>query len=88
EDEIAAGLQRTRIECEAIRSLLDRRNELRGRLDAYRAKAAGIGHSEDLELERLFGVAHELLWTAPCDLPAATRALARYQQAVSGRKHG
>ena len=88
EDEIAAGLQRTRIECEAIGSLLDRRNELRGRLDAYRAKAAGIGHSEDLELERLFGVAHELLWTAPCDLPAATRALARYQQAVSGRKHG
>lgn len=86
EREAAGEVQRLRAEREAIGSLLERRNELRGRLDAYRAKAAGIGHSEDRELERLHGVAHDLLWTAPCDLAAATRALARYQHAVSARE--
>lgn len=91
ERDVARAIDHVRTEQDAIGSLLDRRDELRGRLDAYRAKAAGIGHSEDRELDRLFGAAHELLWTAPCDLPAATRALARYQQEVSARegaRHG
>lgn len=86
EREAASTIERVLVERDAIGSLLARRDELRGRLGAYQAKAAGIGHSEDRELERLFDAAHELLWTAPCNLAAATRALARYQQAVSARE--
>jgi chromosome segregation ATPase len=68
----------------AVRTgLLDRRAELRGRLDAYRAKAARHGRAEDLELGALHTRAYELLYTAPCDLAAATRAVNRYQQAVT-----
>jgi len=86
EHEVADTQQAVRAERDAIGGLLGRRNELRGRLDAYRAMAAGIGHSEDRELSQLFDAAQVLLWTAPCDLAAATRALARYQQAVKARE--
>jgi hypothetical protein len=63
--------------------LLDRRSELRGRLDAYRAKAARRGRAEDLELSDLHTRAYDLLYTSPCDLAAATRAVNLYQQAVT-----
>ncbi|HET9138753.1 hypothetical protein [Actinophytocola sp.] len=63
--------------------LLDRRLELRGRLDAYRAKAARLGRAEDLDLAALHGAAHDLLYTRPTDLAAATVAVNRYQQAVT-----
>jgi len=68
------------------RELLDRRAELRGRLDAYRIKAARLGHSEDPALTDLHRRAHDLLWHAPCDLAAATRALNAYQRAISDRE--
>jgi uncharacterized protein YicC (UPF0701 family) len=70
----------------AFGGLLDRRAELRGRLEAYQVKAARLGYAEDLALQELHTAAHELLFTAPCDLPAATRALNRYQQALQGRE--
>jgi hypothetical protein len=66
----------------AYTGLLDRRAELRGRLDAYQAKAARLGRAEDLDLTALHRQAHDLLFTAPCDLAAATVAVNRYQQAV------
>ncbi len=69
----------------AISGLLDRRAELRGRLEAYQVKAARLGHAEDAELATLHGEAHRILFTAPCDLPAATRALNRYRQAIQDR---
>ncbi|WP_243773227.1 hypothetical protein [Actinomadura barringtoniae] len=62
--------------------LLDRRGELRGRLEAYRAKAGRLGFAEDELLTRLHGEARELLWTAPCDLRRATAAVAEYQRAL------
>ncbi|MBB5433940.1 hypothetical protein [Nocardiopsis composta] len=62
--------------------LLARRAELRGRLDAYRMKAVRLGRAEDPEAARLLRAAHDLLWTAPCDLDAADAALAAYQRAV------
>ncbi|WP_211768598.1 hypothetical protein [Kutzneria sp. CA-103260] len=68
------------------RELLDRRAELRGRLDAYRIKAARLGHSEDPALTNLHRQAQDLLWHAPCDLAAATRALNAYQRAISDRE--
>jgi hypothetical protein len=73
-------------ECRALvanlAGLLDRRTELRGRLEAYRAKATRLGHAESATLSALHRAAHDVLFTAPCDLPEATRAVGRYQQAV------
>ncbi|GAA4822237.1 hypothetical protein GCM10023201_05150 [Actinomycetospora corticicola] len=65
-----------------LAGLLDRRAELRGRLGALRAKAAARGRSEDLDLDARYTRAHDLLWTAPCDLAAATVAVRAYQRAL------
>lgn len=79
------ALDGARTALRAITGLLDRRAELRGRLEAYQVKAARLGHAEDGELSRLHDEAHRLLFTAPCDLAAATRALNRYRQAIQDR---
>jgi len=60
------------------------RDELRGLLGAYKAKAARLGAVEDPGLAERYDRARDLLWTAPCDLPAAEAAVAGYQQAVLG----
>ncbi|RZU48506.1 hypothetical protein EV385_0223 [Krasilnikovia cinnamomea] len=65
------------------RGLLATRNELRGRLDAYQAKAARRGLAEDPTLTPLTETARAALWTAPCDLSAARTAVAAYQDAVT-----
>jgi hypothetical protein len=83
EKETDAALQHARTTAETISGLMERRDELRGRLEAYRAKAGRLGRSEDLELSRLYERARELLWTAPCDLRQATQALAGYQRALT-----
>lgn len=66
-------------------ALLGRRAELRGRLDAYKVKAARSRLAEDPEITRYYQQAHDLLWTVPCDLRSATRALNRYQQAIAAK---
>jgi hypothetical protein len=63
--------------------MLAARNELRGRLDAYRAKALRRGLGEDADLTPLAEAAHAALFTAPCDLDAARRALDAYQDALT-----
>jgi hypothetical protein len=68
----------------AADGLLHRRSELRGRLDAYRAKAARLGLIEHSELSARHRTARELLYTSPCDLPTATRAVAAYQTCLNG----
>jgi chromosome segregation ATPase len=65
-----------------VTALLERRDELRGLLDAYKARAARLGAAEDARLDALAREASELLFTAPCDLAAAERAVTDYQQAV------
>ncbi|WP_344893439.1 hypothetical protein [Actinomadura meridiana] len=82
------ALERARDAAGVISGLLDRREELRGRLEGYRAKAARLGHAEDAELARIHEQARELLWTSPCDLRSATVALAGYQQAINSRAKG
>jgi hypothetical protein len=79
------ALARLRELREAAEGLIARRDELRGRLEAYRAKAAGLGHAEDERLGMLYARARDLLYTAPCDLRAATRAVFAYQQALATR---
>jgi hypothetical protein len=63
--------------------LLSTRNELRGRFDAYRAKAARRGLAESPELSALADAAHAMLFTAPCDLGAARAAVDAYQDALT-----
>ncbi|WP_030164230.1 hypothetical protein [Spirillospora albida] len=82
------ALAEARSSAELSRGLLERREELRGRLDAYRVKAARLGHAEDAELGGLYEEARALLWTSPCDLRRATVALAGYQQAVNAKAKG
>jgi hypothetical protein len=84
EAEAPAATQRYRDAQRAAAALLGRRDELRGLLDAYQAKAARLGAAEDTELTKLYGQARDVLWTAPCDLAAAAAAVTRYQQAILG----
>jgi hypothetical protein len=65
-----------------LQDLLERRRRLRGRLDAYTAKAAAVGCVEDEHLERLRHDAETLLYAAPADLEQAEDGLRRYQQAL------
>ncbi|WP_116245383.1 hypothetical protein [Nocardiopsis sp. FIRDI 009] len=62
--------------------LLERRAELRGRLDAFRALSVRLGLAGDARLAALHGAAHWELWSVPCDLRAATVALAAYLGAL------
>jgi hypothetical protein len=64
--------------------LEQRRAELRGRFEAYRAKANRLGCAEHSDALALDASLRQLLWTKPCDLGAATRALVAYQRLVSG----
>ena len=68
----------------AVVAAMAKRDELRGLLGAYKAKAARLGAAEDAGLAERYDQARDLLWTAPCDLAAAEAAVAGYQQAVLG----
>jgi hypothetical protein len=76
-------LLRARDSLAAVTAPLAIRAELRGRLDAYRAKVARLGLAEDPVLIERYDQARRLLWSAPCDLAAAERTVQRYQQAVA-----
>lgn len=65
-------------------ALLNRRDQLRGLLDAYRTRAAGP-LVEDAELSRLYRAARDALWRAPCDLDDAQAAVDSYLDAVRRR---
>jgi hypothetical protein len=67
----------------AVKGPLDTRNELRGRLDAYHAKALAIGLAEDEGLTQVYERARTLLFTAPCDVAGAEAAVREYQQGLS-----
>jgi hypothetical protein len=83
----AVEAARTRAEAvaEAAAALVERRIELRGRLDAYRVKAAQLRVSEDPDISARYERAYGLLWSRPTDLADATRALNEYQRAISER---
>ncbi|MCW2527854.1 MAG: hypothetical protein JWM76_2714 [Pseudonocardiales bacterium] len=61
---------------------LTERAELRGLADAYRAKSAAAGLIEDPALDQAYQRARAVLWSAPCDLAAATPLVEAYSQAV------
>ncbi|WP_149548465.1 hypothetical protein [Streptomyces marokkonensis] len=76
-------LLRARQSLTAVTAPLAVRAELRGRLDAYKAKVARHGLAEDPLLVERYEKARRMLWSAPCDLRAAEQAVLRYQQAAS-----
>ncbi|GAA0487506.1 hypothetical protein ABZ951_06315 [Streptomyces sp. NPDC046215] len=76
-------LLRAREQLTAVTAPLAFRAELRGRLDAYRAKASRHGLGEDSFLTERYDAARRMLWSAPCDLMAAEQAVLRYQQALA-----
>jgi len=82
ESEAAAATERYRDAGRAAAALLDKRAELRGLLDAYQAKSVRLGAAEDTELGKAYAQAHDLLWTAPCDLATAAAAVTHYQEAI------
>jgi hypothetical protein len=82
ERDIAAATATFRDTERTVVSALSRRDELRGLLGAYQAKAARLGAAEDPGLTERYDHAHGLLWTAPCDLAAAADAVTGYQRAV------
>jgi hypothetical protein len=82
EEQAAAATARCREAEREAAGLLDRRDELRGMLDAYQARAGHLGAAEDSDLSARYERARSLLWTAPCDLPEAADAVTGFQQAV------
>ncbi|MGJ5827927.1 hypothetical protein [Streptomyces ossamyceticus] len=76
-------LLRARESLTAVTAPLAVRAELRGRLDAYKAKVARHGLAEDSLLVERYDVARRMLWSAPCDLRVAEQAVLRYQHAVA-----
>ncbi|MFJ1645708.1 hypothetical protein [Streptomyces sp. NPDC088258] len=76
-------LLRARASLTAVTAPLAVRAELRGRLDAYRAKVARHGMAEDPVLIERYDTARRMLWSAPCDLRVAEQAVLRYQQAAA-----
>lgn len=60
------------------------RNELRGRLDAYRGKAYRLGLLENPTVAGLHAEAQRALFTAPTDLQVAESLVRRYQEALAG----
>jgi chromosome segregation ATPase len=82
EGELAAATSRARDAERTVASALDRRDELRGLLGAYKVKAARLGAAEEENLTARYDRARDLLWTAPCDLTAAEDAVTGYQRAI------
>ncbi|WP_149181399.1 hypothetical protein [Streptomyces sp. TRM49041] len=82
EQEAEDELLRARASLTAVTAPLAVRAELRGRLDAYRAKVARHGLAEDPFLSERYDAARRMLWSAPCDLRAAEQAVLRYQRAA------
>jgi hypothetical protein len=63
---------------------LARRDELRGRLLAYHAKALATGHNEDARFVELYDTACRHLFATPTDLRLSARAVLAYADAVNG----
>jgi hypothetical protein len=80
--QLAARLAECRRVAYENRRPVERRRELRGLLDGFRAKAADTGLAEDPTTTELYRRAHALLHARPTPLPAAEQVVADYVAAV------
>jgi hypothetical protein len=67
----------------ACRAPMIERDQLRGLLDAYRAKAHGLGLDEDDDVADAYQHAQAALYVAPADLASARRLVERYQRLLT-----
>ena len=61
---------------------LERRDELRGLLGAYRAKAGAVGLAENDEIDALWRAAQDVLYEAPCNVEEAELRVTALQRAI------
>jgi len=66
----------------ASRAPLERRNDLRGLLDAFQAKAAALGLAEDSGLTERYRSAREALYAYRCDVRRAEALVREYGRAI------
>jgi hypothetical protein len=76
---LTASTESTMLNC----ALVEKRRQLRGRLDAYLAKSHAVYLAEDADVTELYDAARAVLYTAPTDLERARELVERYQSAVS-----
>lgn len=69
----------------ANRLPIQTRQELRGRLDALKAKATAKGYAEDMQLAKLAEQAKQLLYTRPTPLKQAEEAVKQYEVSLNRR---
>jgi hypothetical protein len=81
--EATGALESFRACLSANRAPLEERNELRGRLDAYRALAHARGLIEDPATSAHYEEAHDALYTAPTDLAGAAALVRAYREAIN-----
>ena len=81
-DRLAAAL----LEAERrFRAAIDRREELRGLLQAFADKASAHNVMESPELDALYQEGKLVLWTAPCDIDRGTAIVDQYITAVNAK---
>jgi hypothetical protein len=76
-------LRRAHEAAAANRAPIEERNELRGRLDAYRGMANATGMLEDPDAAQRYERAHDALYIAPTDLTESARLVRAYQDALA-----
>jgi hypothetical protein len=85
-DAYAARLERVALALDqatrVYSAALAERDELRGRLSAFGAKAQARGRTGDSVVGQAYDRAQAVLNRVPCDLPAAREAVAGYQRVV------
>lgn len=83
---VAAAARRAVDAREFADGLIQRRDELRGRVTAYDALAVRLGVAEEPDVVTTKRAARDLLWSKPCDLRAATMATTAYLRCVAERE--
>ena len=81
--ETASVLERARTYVARCREPVEIRNQLRGRLDAYRAKSVRLDLLETKDVAVAYERARVSLYTAPSDLEAAAALVSAFQTAQS-----
>ncbi len=69
----------------ANKAPLETRQELRGRLNAFKAKALALGLAEDATLSELANKANQLLYTRPTPLEQAAELVSQYEKRLNSQ---
>jgi hypothetical protein len=72
----------------AYNAVLTELTDLRGRLDAYAAKAASTGQSADPVVAATYDLAHGVLWSVPCPVHQARELVTAYQRLLGSTPPG